>query len=61
MYNVRDQAKIINDLVYYGGFSYEAAISMPVFERDFHVELINEKRANDLKFQMDIHGATKKR
>jgi hypothetical protein len=47
-------------LVYYGHFSYEAAVAMPVFERDHQHDLVIEKVKKDVEFQAKLHNASLK-
>lgn len=55
--SVEDQARQIHDLVFWGGYSYEAVINMPPFLRIFMMQRTQDSLKIKQKFDADIHGA----
>jgi hypothetical protein len=55
--SVSDQARQVHDLVFWGGYSYEAVMSMPPFLRLFFLERTHESNKIKYKFEADVHGA----
>jgi len=46
---------VVFDLVHYGGFSYEAVMLMPPFERRFMHDKMCDAVENDVNFQLSLH------
>jgi len=46
---------VVFDLVHYGGFSYEAVMHMPPFERKFLHEKVCDATENEVNFQLSLH------
>ena len=53
--SVRDLATVVFDLVHHGGFSYDAIMKMPVFERKFMHEKVCEAVQQSTEFQLALH------
>jgi hypothetical protein len=50
---------MVNDLVYYGGFTKACVENMKPFERTYHLEQVQERVKEDREFWIKLMGGKK--